>query len=664
MAKMWQAFCRTKTTTTRELKETELSRCLGVFDLTALGIGSTLGAGIYVLAGQVARLQAGPGVVLSFLIAALASLLSGLCYAEFAARVPKAGSAYVYGYLAVGEFWAFVIGWNMVLEDMIGAASVAKAWSQYFDSFFNDSIRLTVEREIGTLHKAPGLGTYPDIIAFILLLLMTGVIASGVKQTSITNIIFTVVNMLVILCIVVVGCFYVNGQNWAGEENFLPYGFSGVLSGAATCFYAFVGFDIIATSSEEARNPSKSIPTAILLTLVTCFLAYFGVSAILTLMEPYSQIATTAPLARAFDQHGLYSVGYIISVGAICGLTASTLGSLFPLPRIVYTMAKDGLLCEVFARVHPRTSVPVVATLVSGSLAAVLSLVLDLQQLVEIMSIGTLMAYTLVAASVLIMRYQPGRVGLTKDESAFFPTSSEKTGLLSTSTASNGTAGKPKAGLSKYFKPKDSTGFVLMETDGEQENPKEQQQQQGTTTLMDSEAPSGGYQPLDVTESVPDPRPEPTPHTGQLVSWSVHIIVILMILTSATLIFAEDYVLGRAWWALLIICVLISAILSLLVFIWRQPQSRMRLPFKVPVCMVVCPVSMFVNIYLMLKLKPATWIRFAIWLAIGMVVYLGYGTRHSMEARRAEEKGVSPLPGVISAPKHEPIPEDTDQKES
>ena len=264
MAFLLKRFTQKKIVDSKALSQSELSRCLSIFDLTSLGIGSTLGAGIYVLAGEVARSIAGPSIVISFFIAAIASVLSGLCYAEFGARVPKAGSAYIYSYVTVGELCAFIIGWNLFLEYVIGGSSVARAWSDYFDSILNDRIRNFTMSHLGEIH-VPGISAYPDFFALFLVLLVTFILAIGVKNSSRFNIIFTGINLTVILFIICVGIYFAKGENWT--RDFAPYGVSGVFAGAATCFYAFVGFDVIATTGEEARNPSRAIPISIVLAL-------------------------------------------------------------------------------------------------------------------------------------------------------------------------------------------------------------------------------------------------------------------------------------------------------------------------------------------------------------------------------------------------------------
>nr|CAI5848951.1 unnamed protein product [Callosobruchus analis] len=395
-----------------ENEHTELARVLTTFDLTALGVGSTLGVGVYVLAGDVAKNTAGPAVIISFVIAALASILAGLCYAEFGARVPKAGSAYVYSYVCVGEFFAFIIGWNLILEYLIGSATVTKAIFLYIDELANRTMTgfFVENMPLG----GDQVSSYADIFSLSLSVVFSVAIACGAKESSLVNNVFTLTNISVVLIVIISGLWKVDVSNWnrsaveangKGQGGFLPYGIRGVIKGAARCFYGFIGFDCIATASEEAKTPQKSIPLGVVLSLLVVFLAYFGMSTVITMILPYYEQDDQAPLAHIYNVLGWNVIKYIVSVGAICGLFASLLGAMFPLPRIIYAMASDGLLFKSLGKVHSHFQTPFIGTLIAGGLAGILACIFELTKLTEMMSIGTLLAYSMVAACVLVLRY-------------------------------------------------------------------------------------------------------------------------------------------------------------------------------------------------------------------------------------------------------------------
>ncbi|XP_059398948.1 cationic amino acid transporter 3a [Carassius carassius] len=600
-------------------EETRFARCLSTLDLVALGVGSTLGAGVYVLAGEVAREKAGPAIVLCFLVAALSSMLAGLCYAEFGARVPKTGSAYLYSYVTVGEIWAFITGWNLILSYVIGTASVGRAWSSTFDNL--------VEQKISTFFRAsmsmkvPGkvLAEYPDLFALILILLLTGLLAFGVSESALVNKIFTGINLIVLGFVIISGFVKGNTANWNltyedfvndtnitepervestfGSGGFAPFGFSGILSGAATCFYAFVGFDCIATTSEEAKNPMRSIPVGIVASLLICFFAYFGVSAALTLMMPYYKLNTQSPLPEAFSYVGWAPARYIVAVGSLCALSTSLLGSMFPMPRVIYAMAEDGLLFRSLSRMNKRTKTPLLATVVSGIVAALMAFLFDLAALVDLMSIGTLLAYSLVAVCVLILRYQPGTLS-----------SSSQTEKLVELVGGEKVAVCGDSG--------DEYGIDL------DDNPRKEK-----FSLKLLLVPS---------------KDSPTEMSGTIVYVTTAVISVLI--TALCVVLAvrlEDIVNLEMVWVMACVILVLLCMLCVIV-ICRQPQSKEALTFKVPLLPWLPLFSVFVNVYLMMQLDVATWCRFTVWMAVGFAIYFGYGIRNSTEGMNSSLRKYEP----------------------
>ncbi|KFV03340.1 High affinity cationic amino acid transporter 1, partial [Pterocles gutturalis] len=583
-------------------EDTHFARCLSTLDLIALGVGSTLGAGVYVLAGEVAKEMAGPSIVLCFLVAALSSVLAGLCYAEFGARVPKTGSAYLYSYVTVGEIWAFTTGWNLILSYVIGTASVARAWSAAFDNIIGNHIS-TFFMNTTTVNLPGVLAERPDFFALILIGLLTALLAFGVSESALVNKIFTAVNLVVLGFVIITGFVKGDIKNWQlseedyvnrsnvnpqddirkafGSGGFVPFGLEGILTGAATCFYAFVGFDCIATTGEEARNPQRSIPIGIIVSLLICFVAYFGVSAALTLMVPYFLLNKESPLPEAFKAVGWEPARYAVAVGSLCALSASLLGSMFPMPRVIYAMAEDGLLFKFLSSINSRTKTPLSATITSGLLAAVLAFLLDLKDLVDLMSIGTLLAYSLVAVCVLILRYQSRQLNSPKAmEMLELNGNEEERVIMNPTVTATSTQQKETLSLATLFNP---------------------------------------------------PTDTPTALSGRIVYVCVSVIATLIMVICVVLTLKVTALKNASVGWITALVLLLVALLIPTIIIWRQPQSNQRLNFKVPFLPLLPIFSMFVNILLMVQLSRGTWVRFAIWMAVGFMIYFGYGIRNSVE---------------------------------
>ncbi|GJM96054.1 hypothetical protein PR202_ga12860 [Eleusine coracana subsp. coracana] len=531
----------------------QLARELKIPELVVIGVGSTVGAGVYVLVGTVAREHAGPALTISFLIAGIAAALSAFCYAELASRCPSAGSAYHYSYICVGEGVAWLIGWALVLEYTIGGSAVARGISPNLALFFGgpDSLPWILAR-----HQLP----WFDII----------VDPSGT---------------------------YIGFQiGWTGykvTDGYFPFGVNGMLAGSATVFFAYIGFDTVASTAEEVKNPQRDLPLGIALALAICCLLYMAVSIVIVGLVPYFAMDPDTPISSAFAQHGMQWAMYVVTSGAVLALCSTLMGSLLPQPRILMAMARDGLLPPFFSDVNKQTQVPVKSTIVTGIVAAALAFGMDVSQLAGMVSVGTLLAFIIVAISILILRYVP------PDEVPLPPSMQESYRLN-------------------------------QECDEEMNSNLLGDENWNTSHVKDV---------IVVVESMKDPLIKKGPFKGKMEEMKRRKIAALSIGSVCLGVLILTSSASATWLPFLPISVgciigvvLLVAGLSVLSWI-DQDDGRhsfgyaggFMCPF-VPLLPVMC---ILINTYLLINLGGDTWMRVGIWLLMGVLVYIFYGRTHS-----------------------------------
>ncbi len=406
--------------------EHRLRRVLGPVQLTSLGVGCIIGAGIFVITGKAATDSAGPALMLSFVVAGIACIFAALCYAEFASMIPVAGSAYTYAYATLGELLAWVIGWDLILEYGVASATVAHGWSKYCQEFLG-LLHLKLPAAVAnaplavTVGKLSVSGTWLDLPALVVAMVITVILVIGIKESATFNAAMVLIKVAIVIIVIAVGAFYVDPANW---KPFAPYGYTGVtlfghtihgithegrpagmLAGAAIIFFAYIGFDSVSTHSEEARNPRRDVPIGIIVSLLVCTALYVAVAAVLTGMVPYDQISKEAPIADAFRRKGIRWAHFLVSLGALAGITSVLLVLMLSQARVLLAMARDGLLpISFFGAVHDRFRTPWKSTILTGVFVGLMAAFLPLDLLADLVNIGTLLAFVIVCAAVLIMR--------------------------------------------------------------------------------------------------------------------------------------------------------------------------------------------------------------------------------------------------------------------
>ncbi|HHT9139610.1 MAG TPA: amino acid permease, partial [Candidatus Tripitaka californicus] len=377
-----------------------LKKVLDIADLIVFGVGSTVGAGIFVLSGIAANQHAGPGVTISFAFSSIACALAALCYAEFATLIPLSGSVYTYSYAAVGELMAWIIGWDLILEYGVGSGAVAIGWSGYLRNLLQGfGIQLPAWASSAVTTGGGGI----NLPAVIIILLVTGILILGIKESSIFNMVMVGIKLSVIFLLVGVGSFWVQPENWS---PIAPFGWGGVLTGASLVFFAYIGFDGLTTIAEETHNPRRDLPIGLLASLGICTAIYIAVALVLTGMVYYKNIDITAPLANACQATGYRWMGPTIAVGCVVGLGSVLMGLMLGQSRVFFAMSRDGLLPGVFSRVHHRFRTPWISTLIVGGAVATAAGLLPIETVAHLTNIGTIFAFMLISISVIILRYK------------------------------------------------------------------------------------------------------------------------------------------------------------------------------------------------------------------------------------------------------------------
>ncbi|CAG2236569.1 unnamed protein product [Mytilus edulis] len=647
--RIFQAFGRRKNVDPKNLLVSRFRRNLNIFDLIGIGMGGSLGIGVYIvisyvikhqagpsavlsviIAGVAAVLSAGPSAVLSVIIAGVAAVLSGFCYSEFTTRLPQAGSSYVFVYASLGELSAFVIGWSMILENIVLAAVTAKAWGQYFDGLLNGTIH-SYTRDHLQWTGDEFLTDCPDILPCCILFITSLLFVCNAKASTLLSFILTTMNGLVIICIICVGIFHVRHENWTDPPGFFPFGLTGIIAGAGTLFCIFTGIDSICSSSEETREPIKTVPRAIITSNILTFVLILCVTLAVTLSYPWYNLQDSIAIPTAYQDKGVNGSFYVFAIGGLLGLTAALISSIHGIPRLLFSMKMDRLLYPC-CLLNPDTGGVFKLTVFPLLIACLLSMFVTLNMLIQMLALGSLISYTCVAVCVLHVRYQPIHVGLFQEyedlnEDKYF----QSTELVYPSFFTRNS--KNNNGLSKTFIAKNEIEFFnRLSKDPKNQLIMPDKPRDSTYHKMDSvinDTPSGSQSSL--FQIPPGVAIEPSNATSMTSSIALIVFIIATTVFSFIVTFASNSLFTGSWWATA--CFLISVITLIVttIVIVKQPQNQTSLLFKTPYVPFVPLLVIFINMLMMSSLSYKAWLRFSVWLFLGLIVYFIYGIRHSTE---------------------------------
>ncbi|XP_049369692.1 cationic amino acid transporter 4, vacuolar-like [Solanum verrucosum] len=556
------------TSTKQTLATQQLARKLSLFDLVAIGVGATIGAGVYILVGTVAREHTGPSLTVSFFIGGLAAALSAFCYAELACRCPSAGSAYHYSYVCIGEGVAWLIGWALILEYTLGGAAVARGVAPNLASFFGG-----VDKLPSILARQTLFGIVVDPGAAILVVIITALLCTGIKESSLAQAIITTVNISALVFIILAGAYLGCKTGWPGYEvssGYFSFGINGLLAGSATVFFSYIGFDIVASTAEEVKNPQRDMPLGIGIAVSICVILYMLVSAVIVGLVPYYALDPDTPISSAFAGYGMEWAVYIITAGAVTALCASLIGAIIPQPRILMAMARDGLLPSFFSDISRHTQVPVKGTIATGIFIAILAFFMDVSQLAGMVSVGTLLSFTVVALSILILRYVP------PDELPFLPSDQQSN----------------VSGQHLDAFETDVAGRPLLQSDVAQDKLRRR----------------------------------------KLAAWSITmvcfgILVVVAAISTEGLSSILCFILTGIGGMLVICCL---TMLNSIDQAGTKESFTKSGGFMCPFVPFLPVASVLINTYLLLNIGAQTWIRVLIWLGAGVIIYIFYGRGHSL----------------------------------
>ncbi|XP_072041544.1 methylthioribose transporter-like [Amphiura filiformis] len=661
-----------------------LVRCLSTADLSFVGIGCMLGSGVYILTGEVAAEMAGPAAIISFLIAGIVALFSALCYTECATRFPETGASYLYAYVSLGELIGFLIGWNAIIIRILAVSFVSRGWSAYFDNVIGARVlNFTMDVLLdGAEWEVPLVSSYPDILAGVVSLSATVLVALGTELSAKTGRVFVLINIATVLMVIAVAFVYADYSHLVKHGGFAPMGYGGIIKGAAAGFAGYSGFEAIAFAAEEAKDPKKGLPISVGLSFVTAILVYMGGAFAITVLADWQNINAASPFVSAFEAVDAKWMSIVIAVGALCSMTGGLIACAYCFARAIFVMGRDGLIPAIFARTSTTSHTPTVATMFGGIISVIASIFVNFVALIEFLSLMIFVEFVIVAMACILMRYNPTRDHCGKERNIEHVVQEQK----QRQTCNKELSGEINNDMT-YQSDNDqhstssSTDVQAPRFASEEITPAEMDKRRPTVTaIIEGHEQSCEYNKDLPAESevnnhdVANGRScnrfsasinnesigELTPLLGSLPPTSSQILcqsekkpgrllwssdnpvktvlssLLVFIVSTIVIVWIVSYKMEeiRGDNDVLTFILMVAAMLAVTgcVPLFMLKQYTDEIPFKVPLMPFIPLLSIVSNIILMMRFEPLTWIELGVWTAIGLVVYFVYGIRHSKEA--------------------------------